>query len=360
MSPELGQKLKHEVIADDLRNNIIEGKISAGEYIPSQNELVSRYCVALGTVRQAINTLAAEGWVLPQRGKGVLVSSRKRRVETKQKSKMVGFAVMGKVRPEDELNNQILVRSICSIFQTAGMTVSFGIFDSEKSPHSNCIEGFDDFLKQLSCVIVYGSVSECVLEHLKKYDIKAAVIGFPVKKTPLLADTYHVYCDPEMAGYSAGQGLGLYGHRKVGFIDVEECEGTRITLKGFNRACSDYGMENVFFAAQSTLEKELLVAEQMAKMPELTAVAVIGDMHAARLIRNLSEIGVRVPDDKSIISFGQQPREFIHEHRLTRIYQNLGEMGRKTAELLLLGTSSVVHKSIAPRFEKGQTLKLLK
>ena len=359
MAFELKQKLKHEVIADDLRNNIIAGKIPAGEYIPSQNELVSRYGAALGTVRQAINTLAAEGWVVPQRGKGVLVSGREKPVETAQRRKMVGFAIVGRVRPEDELGNQILIRSVCPVFQAAGMTVSFGVFESETASESNYVEGFDDFLEQLSCVIVYGSVSECVLEHLQKHDIKAAVIGFPVKETPLLANTYHVCCDPDMAGYSAGQELGLHGHRKVGFVDVSECEGSRIILAGFNRACSDYDIENCFSATQPTPAEELLVAEQIAGTPELTAVAVIGDMHATRLIINLSEFDVRVPDDKSIISFGQLPREFIPERRLTRICENIDEMGRKTAELLLAETNSVVHKSIAARFEKGQTLKVL-
>lgn len=350
-------KLKHEAITNDLRNNISKGIFPVGEFLPSQNELVLRYGVALGTVRQAINTLAAEGWVLPQRGKGVIVLGREKSVDPKQKREMIGFAVVGKVSPEEELGCQILIRSICSVFQSVGKTVACGVFDIDST--LQCIEGFDCFLKQLSAVIVYGNISEYVLKYIKKYDIKATIIGYPAEQTPLLDSTSIIYCDPKISGYLGGQTLGLYGHKKVGFIDACECEGTRRTLDGFNKACKEYGMENIFSVTQPRLRDELQVAGRIAKMSELTAVAVIGDMHAIRLIRNLLEFNVRVPDDKSVISFGQLPREFLGEHRSSRISSNMKEWGKRAAEMLLSQTTSVIHESITARFEKGETLKLL-
>src|SRR5688500_9664217 len=56
---------KYAKILEELRLEITSGKLTPGEYLPSQNELTSRYGVATGTVRQAISKLTADGWVKP-------------------------------------------------------------------------------------------------------------------------------------------------------------------------------------------------------------------------------------------------------------------------------------------------------
>lgn len=64
---------KYLRIADDLRRAIQNGDYSPGDTLPSGSELVNRYEVSRGTVRQAITTLAQEGLVTPQAGVGTVV-----------------------------------------------------------------------------------------------------------------------------------------------------------------------------------------------------------------------------------------------------------------------------------------------
>jgi len=64
---------KYMRIADDLRRAIQAGEFSPGDTLPSGTDLINRYQVARGTVRQAIDTLAQEGLVTPMPGRGTVV-----------------------------------------------------------------------------------------------------------------------------------------------------------------------------------------------------------------------------------------------------------------------------------------------
>jgi GntR family transcriptional regulator len=63
-------------IADDLRQQIASGVLSAGDRVPSEAQLMAAYGVARMTVRQALAVLKAEGLLLAEHGRGVFVRSK--------------------------------------------------------------------------------------------------------------------------------------------------------------------------------------------------------------------------------------------------------------------------------------------
>lgn len=65
---------RYAQLAGDLRQRIVGGEWSAGAAIPSETDLAQRFGVALGTVRQAVAMLAAEGIVQRVHGKGTFVT----------------------------------------------------------------------------------------------------------------------------------------------------------------------------------------------------------------------------------------------------------------------------------------------
>jgi GntR family transcriptional regulator len=72
-------------VADILRERITRGHWAAGEKLPSLEELVGGFDVARVTARQAVEVLAREGLVSPERGRGTFVRQRtgdKRRLHT--------------------------------------------------------------------------------------------------------------------------------------------------------------------------------------------------------------------------------------------------------------------------------------
>ncbi|MGZ8261955.1 MAG: GntR family transcriptional regulator, partial [Methylotenera sp.] len=58
-----------------LTQSLIGGEWRPGEMIPSEVELASRYKVSQGTVRKAIDALAAENILMRRQGKGTFVAT---------------------------------------------------------------------------------------------------------------------------------------------------------------------------------------------------------------------------------------------------------------------------------------------
>ncbi len=65
----------YEQIKVLLTNSLVAGEWKPGEAIPSEFELASRYHVSQGTVRKAIDSLAADNILLRRQGKGTFVAS---------------------------------------------------------------------------------------------------------------------------------------------------------------------------------------------------------------------------------------------------------------------------------------------
>jgi GntR family transcriptional regulator len=65
----------YEQIRVLLTNSLVAGEWKPGEVIPSELELAERYRVSQGTVRKAIDALAAENIVVRRQGKGTYVAS---------------------------------------------------------------------------------------------------------------------------------------------------------------------------------------------------------------------------------------------------------------------------------------------
>jgi GntR family transcriptional regulator len=60
-------------IADDLRQQVNDGRLAPGDSLPSIAQLGDQYEVSSGVVKAAISVLRTEGLVIGQQGKGVFV-----------------------------------------------------------------------------------------------------------------------------------------------------------------------------------------------------------------------------------------------------------------------------------------------
>jgi DNA-binding GntR family transcriptional regulator len=63
----------YEVIAADLREQIVTGQLRAGDQLPTVAELATRHGVAVGTVHRAIDLLRSDGLVDTSRGRRSVV-----------------------------------------------------------------------------------------------------------------------------------------------------------------------------------------------------------------------------------------------------------------------------------------------
>ena len=54
-------KTKYAALMENLKGDILSGKIKPGEKLPSENELSAKYEISRHTVRKALGILANEG-----------------------------------------------------------------------------------------------------------------------------------------------------------------------------------------------------------------------------------------------------------------------------------------------------------
>jgi DNA-binding GntR family transcriptional regulator len=72
-NPLLGRQSSPEVIAESLRQAIIDGQLSPGESLRQEN-LAKHYAVSRIPVREALRRLESEGWIVLLRNRGARVS----------------------------------------------------------------------------------------------------------------------------------------------------------------------------------------------------------------------------------------------------------------------------------------------
>jgi len=116
---------KYQRIADDIKQAIGAGQMSEGQYLPAQKELVGKYGVATGTVRQALSQLASEGWVAPRKGRGVFVRPAEQRSNGNfqaQRRKSIGFALFGHYSTIDPEAQHVLYGAT-SVLQESGRQI---------------------------------------------------------------------------------------------------------------------------------------------------------------------------------------------------------------------------------------------
>ena len=61
-------------LAELLREQLRSGELRSGDQMPSERDLIQRYCLSRNTVRQALDILANEGLVVRSHGHGTFVS----------------------------------------------------------------------------------------------------------------------------------------------------------------------------------------------------------------------------------------------------------------------------------------------
>ncbi len=339
---------KYKLITSKIKQDIVSGKIKPGSFLPSQAELMNEYKVALGTVRQAINLLVAEGWATTKQGKGIIANIPDK-IEDNKRLDTIGFAVIGEYSEYDPVN-QMMLQSASKVIREAGKETSYGVFPLTSQANK---EDFTRFIDNVGGVILCERVSEWILDLIRIKDVNAVVIGDYIDCSD--KEVHQVYADTESAGSYAVQILKVAGHRKVAFLKQLDTNYYRKIQNGMEEACRSCGMSFEVFEIPNR-EAEVQVADVLSKDVDWTGVIVVGDMHACRLIKDLSERGIDVPEDKSVVSIGGLPRTSLIYPNLTRIDTGYEEMGAESAKILLNTYMHKVRRVLPVKVEFGDTV----
>ena len=182
---------------------------------------------------------------------------------------------------------------------------------------------------------------------LKKTGIPFVLIGR--RFTEL--DTDYVVCDDENGGYIAAQYLLELGHRNILFLNAAlHISISTERLRGFHRAFLEKGVpyqpDLVYSgSAQSGGWGEVL-ASALKKNPSVTAVLAFSDLIAWESVLALNQMGLRVPEDISVMGFDDIQSRFHFPVLLTTVSSSKRTMATAAAELLLQKIQGEAHEQI--------------
>ncbi|HXF62988.1 MAG TPA: LacI family DNA-binding transcriptional regulator [Caldilineaceae bacterium] len=152
-------------------------------------------------------------------------------------------------------------------------------------------------------------------------------------------------CDYVMVDYQRGSYLAAchlleLGHRRILYqLGVRTHAPTVARLAGYRQALREYkapfAPELVVFAGKSPDTYEAVLTAMQRLQPQPTAIMAYNDEAAIPIYKALNDLGLRVPEDVSVV--GQNDLSFAPylTPPLTTIAQAVHEMGRRGIEILL-------------------------
>lgn len=186
-------------------------------------------------------------------------------------------------------------------------------------------------------ILLYSRVDDKIITYLTENKFPFVVIGKPYIKQDKITfiDNDNILAAKEATSY-----LIELGHNKVAFVGgALDLMVTRDRLHGYKDALKEAGIR---------LRKEYVVHEELIKeggqeaVVELfsldeppTALMVADDLIAFGVLSSLSEVGLRLPEDVSVVSFNNlMLSEFSHPP-LTTIDINIYSLGYNAIQSLI-------------------------
>ncbi|MGB8259906.1 MAG: LacI family DNA-binding transcriptional regulator [Terracidiphilus sp.] len=209
---------------------------------------------------------------------------------------------------------------------------------------------FDDYLKMIlerraeGVVVIASWVFEeaNLLADIEKNHVPIVIVGRDLSARHIRS----VLVDNEAGGALALGHLHSLGHRRIAVIrGPEEMFDSAPRWAGVRHAAEEAGIEldpRLVFELPSMVdpmsgfEGGLRSAKQMlASGRKFTAVLAFDDLTALGVVRGLSEAGLRVPEDCSVVGFDDVLPAAVATPAISTIRQPLREMGLQAARWMV-------------------------
>ena len=336
-------------LAKRIRRSIQDGEFASGQLIGSEYALARQENISRMTVRRASELLVKEGLLERRPGKGLYVregaGGRGVVVERAQRTVQV---IAGNLAWEPSVQ---ISRSAGTVAK--GLGVGVQLYDAHGDVAMDVA-----MLRELP-----GSgVSGALILSLHNSAFSEAVYQLKVSKFPFVLvdqclrdlDVSSVTADNYGGGYMAGKMLVELGHRRIGALGDLVATTVRDRFAGLRDAICDAGLS---FDRSLTLdlqaEQDRLgdwsgrvgegVKELMSRPAPPTAFFASCDAVARAMYRTLAQLGLRIPQDLSVIGFDDDPLAEWLEPGLTTIRQPFAEMGRVAMEMLCRHMDASAH-----------------
>ncbi len=188
----------------------------------------------------------------------------------------------------------------------------------------------------LSGLILTGMFQDEFFETTLRLDIPFVLIDSYVDQP----DVCSVGLEDEMGGYIATKHLLENGHRGIAFTSPSIRPGGVIEQRflGYRRALAEYGVafdDSRVFTQEISVEEGKKLGRLLSQRKDITGIFASADILAAGILSGLSERGVAVPRDKSIVGFDDNYLSQLTIPGLTTIHQDAERKGELAMEMIM-------------------------
>lgn len=199
--------------------------------------------------------------------------------------------------------------------------------------------------------------SEILKDEYYQYIMKSKVPVVLLSTESYAFPVPYVKVNDFHAAYSAAKYLIDKGHTEIGMIsgNKEDIVAGKPRIEGFRKAMADFGIacedRNIVNSSGFGFHDGLVGLPKMKKqLPDVTAIFAASDEIAMGVLSSAYQLGIKVPEDLSVIGFDNLNLAEMTIPPLTTIGQPLVKMGEVAAQMLfkILETGEIPESRIMP------------
>lgn len=171
-------------------------------------------------------------------------------------------------------------------------------------------------------IVLYAGEADDVRDYLLAGEIPFVIVGTPIERANEMTAVDN---DNKLMGAEAAEYLAGLGHKKLAFVtNTDKGEVFHERYRGFEEKIKSLGLNG-----------QLLYTSESLALDNVTALVVLDDILAIKVIQGLTERRITVPDDISVISFNNSVFASLIHPYLTTFDINIMQLGHRSVQKLL-------------------------
>ena len=331
--------LKCHAIADSIRLRINGGLLAPGDTIPSYRDLMREHGVALGTVRQAIAHLQAEGLLESLVGRGSVVAQRS------SPWRHIGLAYFGK---SEHFFFQDMLEAVQPMLAERSFDLTLHCVPNE-SPE--CLAAWVAWAKRQAGVVAQAPFSAETLRPVMDAGVPVVIYGTLWRGDAPTSLSFITADEPATMSMALGH-LASLGHRRILLISRLGTRHYQEMHDLFVAQTRDMGLDAIppLVMGNDDEGEDRLLPALGGLHPAPTALLVEDGRRATRLIQRLRIAGWPVPERISVLSIsGAGPGR----HVLSDLSLVFGDSRKGLGRALAMLMDQIESGGGPARWEKG-------
>lgn len=329
---------KYERIRIDISEQILSGTYQVSDKLPTESELMELYEVSRFTVRRAIDELEKDNFVYRIQGAGIFVNDWKNKPKQQIQNKTIGLIsthIADYIFPN-------IISGIDNYISAYGYSIL--IADTQNNPEKERKSLTNLSANQLSGFIIEptksarNNLNKNMYDNMKAMDIPMLSINATYDDL----DIPYLVMDDVKTGEMATNYLISKGHQRiVGIFKVDDKQGVD-RMNGFIKAYQDHpeisNMGDIMmYQTEEKIDNIFKKLHTMLTRSKYAPTAIIcyHDQLAIQIMNFAKEIGLKIPEDISIIGVDDYPFSNYTNPRLTTIRHPQEKMGFDAGKMII-------------------------